>query len=222
MAISELAQDPDELFDVVLADGTPTGVVKTRAAVHRDGDWHRSVHVWVAGINENGESFIVFQRRSRHKDTWPGRLDATVGGHFRASETVSDTLRETQEEIGVAVGHADLRFLGVRVCANEGEPGVVDRELQEVFLLRSDRPLTAYRPHPIEVAALVQVPVAGVLDLFIGEAVAIRGTSLAPGAATAEPVTIGLEDFIPNIDRYFYRVAIAVDLVLRGSRHAAV
>ena len=30
--------DPNELFDVYRSDGTPTGVVKRRADVHRDGD----------------------------------------------------------------------------------------------------------------------------------------------------------------------------------------
>src|SRR5688572_13467258 len=38
---SAIAQDPNEPFDVIHADGTPTGRVKTRAEIHRDGDWHR-------------------------------------------------------------------------------------------------------------------------------------------------------------------------------------
>ena len=95
------AQDPGELFDVVTADGQPTGRVKTRAEVHRDGDWHRAVHVWVTGIDEHGP-FLLFQRRSLLKDTQPGKLDATVGGHYRAGETLAETLREVEEEIGIA------------------------------------------------------------------------------------------------------------------------
>ena len=50
----EPAQDPGELFDVVRGDGAPTGRIKPRAAVHRDGDWHRAVHVWVTGIEDSG------------------------------------------------------------------------------------------------------------------------------------------------------------------------
>ena len=46
------AQDPNEPFDVIRADGLPTGRVKARDAVHRDGDWHRAIHVWVAGFDE--------------------------------------------------------------------------------------------------------------------------------------------------------------------------
>ncbi|MEA2526718.1 MAG: hypothetical protein QOF01_2748 [Thermomicrobiales bacterium] len=222
MAGSRTAQDPRELFDVVRADGSPTGITKARADVHRDGDWHRSVHVWVAGRGEGGEPFLVFQRRSPNKDTWPGRLDATVGGHYRAGETLQETLRETEEEIGIAVSLDQLRPLGVRVCANESQTGILDRELQAVFLLRSDRPLTAYRPDPVELAALVRVPLAGILALFSDDAQTINADALLPGAAALTSVTIGPDDFIPNIDRYFYRVAIAADLILRGVRHAAV
>jgi isopentenyldiphosphate isomerase len=222
MAHEPAAQDPGELFDIVLADGTPTGIVKARAAVHRDGDWHRSIHVWVFGVGEDCEPFLVFQRRSPQKDTWPGRLDATVGGHYRAGESLTDTLRETEEEIGVSVWLDELRFLGIRLCANEAEPGIQDRELQDVFLWRSDRLLSAYLPDPAELAALVRLRLPDLLGLFAGDVDVVRAESLSPGDADVAAVTIDLDDFIPNIDRYFYRVAIAADLVLRGARHVAI
>jgi len=222
MADAGAAQDPSELFDVVRADGSPTGRTKARAAVHRDGDWHRSVHVWVAGRGEHGVPFLVFQRRSPAKDTWPGRLDATVGGHFRQGETLVETLRETEEEIGIAISLAELHPLGTRICANEAESGILDRELQDVFLLVSDRPLTAYRPNPAELNSLIRLPIGRVLDLFVGEVSVVEGQRLAAGVGSIEPTTVDLDDFIPNVDRYFYRVAIAADLVLRGARHVAV
>ncbi|HET7093112.1 MAG TPA: NUDIX domain-containing protein, partial [Thermomicrobiales bacterium] len=214
-------QDPAERFDIVHADGSPTGRTKARGDVHRDGDWHRAVHVWVMG-EAAGASFLLFQRRSARKDTWPGRLDATVGGHLRAGETAMDALREIEEEIGVAAPPAALRPLGVRVCANEGESGVLDRELQDVFLLRDDRPLTAYRLHPAEVAALVSFPLPALLTFLAGETDAIDGIEIAAAAASPNRRTCRRDDFIPTIDRYFYRVAIAADAALRGERHAAV
>ena len=217
-----LAQDPAELFDVVRADGTPTGRAKPRAAVHRDGDWHRSVHVWVAGHDEAGVPFLLFQRRSAAKDTWPGRLDATVGGHYRAGESLVETLREVEEELGVAATRADLWSLGVRVGVHEQEAGVLDRELQDAFLRRDDRPLTGYRPHPAELAALVRVPLPDLLPVLAGDAPAITGLALAPGSNRPSPELFAPDDFIPNVDRYFYRVAIAATAFLRGERHIAV
>ena len=217
-----MAQDPSERFDVVLADGTPTGRTKTRAGVHRDGDWHRSVHVWVAGVDPAEGPFLTFQRRSPRKDTWPGRLDATVGGHFGAGEELRQALREVEEELGVAPPSAALRPLGLRVCANEAQLGVVDRELQHVLLWRDDRPLAAFRPNPAEVDALVRFPLPPLLDLLAGEAPAVEGALVATGGREAVPASFGPEAFIPTVDAYFYRVAIAVSAALRGERHVAV
>ncbi len=222
MTDQSLPQDPRERFDVVLPDGTPTGRTKARAEVHRDGDWHRSVHVWVAGVGEDGVGFLLFQRRGLGKDTWPGRLDATVGGHYRAGEGLAQALREVEEEIGVAVAETGLRRLGLRVCVNEAEPGVRDHELQDVFLLRDDRPLPAYRLEPAELAALVRFPLPPLLDLLAGTRATVTAESIAPGMGTSVPAEIGLVDFIPTVDRYFYRVAVAAGLGLRGEPHVTV
>ncbi len=221
MDADSAAQDPTERFDIVRPDGTPTGRTKARALVHRDGDWHRALHVWVCGEGDDGP-FLLFQRRGLGKDTWPGRLDATVGGHLRAGEGVAEALRETEEEIGIAVPLAAVRRLGTRISVNEAEPGVRDREVQAVFLLRDDRPLLGYRPHPGELAALVQFSLAPLLRLLAGEVATIEGERLLPGADRAETASVGADDFIPSDDRYFYRMAIAVGAALRGERHVAV
>ena len=165
----KFAQDPGEPFDIITADGKPTGRVKSRAEVHRDGDWHRAIHVWVAGVDDRGVPFLTLQRRSPHKDTWPGRFDATVGGHYRAGETLAETVREVEEEIGIIPDLKDLRPLGVRVCANEAQPGIVDREIQDVFLLRDDRPLENFRPNPAELAALIRFPLETLVPFLAGE-----------------------------------------------------
>ncbi len=216
-------QDPAELFDVYRADGEPTGRVKARGDVHRDGDWHRAVHVWVAGHDADDGPFLLMQRRGLEKDTWPGVLDATVGGHYRAGESLTETLRETEEEIGVAVTMDDLMPLGIRVCANEvPELGVYDRELQDVFLLLDDRPLTEYQPHPAELAELIRIPLAPLIDLQRGQPEPITVHRIVPGNAEVSPATISAGDFVPTVDRYVLRVAVAVDRVLRGERDVLI
>lgn len=216
------AQDPAELFDVVLVDGTPTGLAKPRAAVHRDGDWHRAVQVWVIGHDEDGEPFLMFQQRSLAKDTFPGRLGATVGGHYRAGEDLAQAIREIEEEIGIAPDLAALRPLGVRICVSEQEPGIIDNELQAVFFLEDDRPLTAYRPHPAELAGLVRFRLADLLPVLAGEASSLSGTVLATGAADVVPAAFEVSDFVIRIDQYYLRVAIAAANALRGDRYVAV
>lgn len=219
------AQDPAELFDVVRADGTPTGEAKARAAVHRDGDWHRAVHVWVAGIDAGSGGatpFLLVQRRGMEKDTWPGRFDATVGGHLRAGEEIGEALRESEEELGIAVELADLRFLGNRRAVNEAEAGIRDREIQSVYLHRDDRPLIEYRPSPYELAALVKLPLLPLLAYLAGETEELTAESMAPAETEITRIAVARDDFIPTIDRYLYRVAIAVLLALRGETHVAV
>lgn len=36
-----------EYFDLLSLTGEPLGITKERNAVHRDGDWHPSVHIFV-------------------------------------------------------------------------------------------------------------------------------------------------------------------------------
>jgi isopentenyldiphosphate isomerase len=218
----EPAQDPSEPFDIITANGKPTGQVKSRAEVHRDGDWHRAIHVWVAGVDDRSAAFLTLQRRSPDKDTWPGRFDATVGGHYRAGESLAEALREVEEEIGIIPNLNDLRPLGVRVCANEAQPGIVDREIQDVFLLRDDRPLENFRPNPAELAALIRFPLQALVPFLAGESFEVSGESLTPAATRTEPITARIDDFIPTVDGYFLRIAIAAQHVLRGERYVAV
>lgn len=218
----DAAQDPAEPFDVVTAAGLPTGQVKSRAEVHRDGDWHRALHVWIAGRQEDGSSFLMFQRRSVAKDTWPNHFDATVGGHVRAGESLGETVREIEEEIGIAPDGLFLRPLGTRVCADDSSPGAIDHEIQDVYLLLDNRPLISYRLHPAELAALARFPLETLVPFLAGEAESVSGESFAPGAVATERIVAHHADFIPTIDRYSLRVAIAAGNVLRGDRHVFI
>lgn len=54
-----------------------TGRAKARSTVHRDGDWHRAVHVWILCL-QTGE--LVLQRRAATKDAWSNLLDISTAG----------------------------------------------------------------------------------------------------------------------------------------------
>ena len=45
-----------EFFDVLDEEGSKTGKIKPREELHRDGDWHKSVHVWI--VNDNAEVLL--------------------------------------------------------------------------------------------------------------------------------------------------------------------
>ncbi len=207
----KFAQDPDELFDVITEDGAPTGIVKRRADVHRDGDWHRAIHVWFYGVR-GGTPFMLFNLRGRHKDTWPERLDVTVGGHLATGETVEQAYREIEEEIGIAADPAKLHFLETRKAY-----GKVERELQDTFLYRDDRSLSDYRPNPAELEGLVELSLANAVALFTRQLNSAEGFVLVASKMAIQPFTISERNLLPAryYEEYYLRVARAIAGVVR-------
>jgi isopentenyldiphosphate isomerase len=59
-------------------------VSKPRGEVHRDGDYHRAVHVWI--FVETTQQLLL-QLRSDDKDSWPGQWDISSAGHISAGDT---------------------------------------------------------------------------------------------------------------------------------------
>ena len=87
----------EEMLDIYDDAGQRIGV-KPYAEVHRDGNWHRVVGLFV--INSRKE--ILMQRRSRKKSISPGLLTVSVGGHLRTGEDEYYCMkREMREEMGM-------------------------------------------------------------------------------------------------------------------------
>lgn len=191
--------DPqDELFALLDADGEPTGAVKPRGQVHRDGDWHGALHIWVGGVGADGAPFVLFQRRSATKDTFANALDVAVGGHLRAGESVEASLREAEEELGLQVTPADAVRLGRRfVSVQLPPPEVPEQELQEVFAIRSDADLAsgAYRLHPEELSGLVRVCIDDMEALLRRECEQIPASEWCNEQAQANAMLMTLDDF---------------------------
>ena len=201
-----------EYFDLYDEQGHALGRAKRREEVHRDGDWHRSAHIWIY----TGDGCLLFQRRALDKDTWPGCLDASVGGHYRAGETgASGVAREIDEELGIAADPSELVPVGVRRVESL-EPGIVDRELQDIYLLRRDLPLTAYHPDPVEIDGLALLDAADAACLHEGAITCLDATFLVRGATTAEHRAVTAADLIPNRGPYIAAIARAVADLLAG------
>ena len=73
----------DELFDIYDEDMNHIGI-KPRNEVHRDGDWHQVFHCWVIGIDPDGLTFMVLQKRAPNKKIFPNMLDISAAGHLSA------------------------------------------------------------------------------------------------------------------------------------------
>jgi isopentenyldiphosphate isomerase len=192
--------------------------VKERKAVHRDGDWHRVFHCWVIDRDPAEGDVLIAQRRGAHKQTFPNYLDVTAAGHYTAGESMQDGVREVQEELGIAVRFEDLISLGRRVdVARYGE--LIDREFTDCFLCLYRQPISAYQVQRSEVAGLVAVPLDGGIDLCEG-----RRESLTCRTAGLKMPTlkVTLDDFVPRVDAYFYKVLLLAKRCLNGERLLAV
>jgi isopentenyldiphosphate isomerase len=200
-----------ELFDLYDESGQPLGRSKARDLVHRDGDWHRSAHIWVF----TGDGKLLFQRRAADKDTWPGRLDASIGGHYRAGEDLAGVAREAYEELGITITLEELVSIGLRSVVSL-EPGIVDRELQDIYLLRRDLPLTAYVPDPVEVDGLALLDAVGAAALHAGTRAELEGEFLPRGSARTVVRRFTGADLIPERGAYIQAVAAAVADLLAG------
>lgn len=162
--MARVTDDASELLDLLDEAGLPTGETKRRAEVHRDGDWHRSLQLWIV----SGGRSVLLQRRARAKGLEPRKVDASVAGHVRAGEALPQALREAEEEIGVTVRPGELHFLGTwRSVRRYAE--AVDREHQDHYALRLEHPLDAYALDCREVEVLYEAPLAGLLELVRGE-----------------------------------------------------
>jgi len=123
-----------EYLDLVDENNKPLGKNKLRKDVHRDGDWHRTAHVWV--LNHNNE--ILCNLRSPEKDLFPSHWDMIFGGHIASGESIKATaLRELNEELNIEARPEDLKSLGVYKLEVR-ENHLINREFIYAFLLKID------------------------------------------------------------------------------------
>lgn len=111
-----------EMFDVIDEHGVPTGVIKERGVVHREGAFHATSHIWIARFNEQGSYDILLQKRSACKDSHPGCYDISSAGHISAGdEPLESAIREMEEELGIKAKPEELQEFGVQYKNYEGE-----------------------------------------------------------------------------------------------------
>ena len=108
----------------------------TREDIHAKGLLHREIHVWL--YNKNGE--IFFQMRAKDKETFPGLLDASVGGHVEMGDSYEKTaFKETEEETGLKIETHDLKFITtIRHTAHDEVTGKINNVIRKIFAYEFD------------------------------------------------------------------------------------
>ena len=130
-----------EILDIVDENGMPTGKTEERKAVHRQGLYHRTSHLWVLR-RRGGQLQLLLQKRSEDKDSFPGCYDISSAGHIPAGhDFIPSALRELREELGLAAGPEELIYLGTRRITDDqffhGAP-FHDRQISRVYAVFRD------------------------------------------------------------------------------------
>jgi isopentenyldiphosphate isomerase len=139
-----------EIFDVLDKNGDKTGETKLRTQVHKDGDWHKSVFIWII----NSDNKMLIQKRSAQKDSRPNQWDASAAGHMSAGENSLDTaINEVREELGLHLSPTDFEFLFDYKHQSVQQGGkFINNGFYDVYLVQKDIDLDTLTLQPEEVA----------------------------------------------------------------------
>ncbi|KAG4158077.1 hypothetical protein ERO13_D02G099801v2 [Gossypium hirsutum] len=98
--------------------GKKIGGSKPRGDVHRDGDYHKAVHVWI--FTESTQELLL-QKRADCKDSWPGLWDISSAGHISAGDSslITAQYKENNEARSLILQKQLRRYAPVSLTAEE-------------------------------------------------------------------------------------------------------
>ena len=119
-----------EYIDIIDENNNITGIKKEKEQAHKDGNFHRSVHIWIL----NNKNEILLQKRGPNQK-YPNKWDVSSAGHVKAGESIIEAAkREVNEELGLIVEEKELEFIGI----NKSEK-THNKEFQYIYLYKTDK-----------------------------------------------------------------------------------
>ena len=124
-----------EYFEVLDELGNKTGEIKERELVHKDGNWHRAVHIWI--INDLCE--ILLQKRSAKKENHPNMWHVSCAGHIVSKDdNIETVIKEIKEELGIDVNKEEIEFLFTIKEHNIAKMDYIENEFKDIFIIRKN------------------------------------------------------------------------------------
>ncbi len=210
-----------DIFDLLDCCGRPTGTKISRDEAHRTGAWHGAFHCLMI-FQMNGSGHAMFQLRSKTKKIAGGRFDVTVGGHYESGES-ADTAgpREIREEIGLDIPFESLVPLGKRIFVYCFEPGIMEYEFQDVFLLPLSSTPSSFILQKTEVEGMLDMDVNEGIELFSGKRVSIQAR-LISRSGDSEERAVSAAEFVPCIDNYYLKLLLLAQRYLNNDKNGLV
>lgn len=155
-----------EYFDLLDENGNKTGKTKLRNEVHRDGDWHKAVHIWI--LNNNGD--VLLQRRCATKDSNPNMLDISSAGHLSAGDdSLSGAIRELKEELNLDVKPEDLKFIKTLKRSSKYTSTFINNEFDDLYILITDKNISDMKYQEDEISEIFFVPYKKFKEMVINK-----------------------------------------------------
>ncbi len=147
-----------EYIDIVDKEtGKNTGTNKPKPEVHKNGLWHRTVHIWFV----NSKNEIMLQHRSPKMENYPDCWDISCAGHISSGEdATTGALREIKEEIGLNLPVDKLNMIGETIQqAVLNNETYFDNEYNNVYLVKADLDINQLQMQESEVKNLRWIPI---------------------------------------------------------------
>jgi len=121
----------DEQLEIINENDEVIGH-ESRKVIHQKGLLHREIHIWFITPNQE----IVFQHRAKDKDTYPDKLDATVGGHVEPGMSYEDTaIKEAEEETGIKLDLSKLKLVKkIRKESFDEATGLINNTIRSQYV----------------------------------------------------------------------------------------
>ncbi|MBN2605512.1 MAG: NUDIX domain-containing protein [Bacilli bacterium] len=123
-----------EFFDLYNHLGEPLHKTVKRGEKLNPGEFHLVVHIWI----RNSEGKYLVQQRNKLTDETPFMWAATGGAVTKGETSLYAAIRETKEEIGLALNENDLKHLNRYFIPNEFASYITDLYLVEQDVLLNE------------------------------------------------------------------------------------
>lgn len=167
----------EEMLEIVDENDAVIGQA-SRSQVHREGLLHREANILF--ITPDGK--LIFQKRSKDKETYPDKLTCAVGGHVEPGTTYEQTaIKECAEETGLEIRPDELIHLGIfRKRSFDVSTGLTNNVFRAYYTYLFTGTLSDLRPEPGSGQGFEAWPIEGLEALSPAEKERFAGNRFTP------------------------------------------
>jgi len=164
-----IAYDNGEMLCTLDENGVALREGVSRSRAHSEGILHGAAHTYIYKWEEE-ELYILLQRRSLNKDSFPGCLDSSSAGHIElGSDFLQTAKKELFEELGLEAGEELFRELFEQRIHSENVfhgRAFIDNEINKVYAIEMPVDISTLAFQPSEVSEVVWLSADRILAML--------------------------------------------------------